>query len=79
MTRLGIDFEHASRTWWESGGSDLWEALTGEPDASSVVVDDDLAASWLGQAEQLPGWSGGPEFAPHPIRAATLSEDEEDL
>jgi hypothetical protein len=42
------------------------------------VVDDDLAASWLTAASAIPGWATGPEYAPHPIRAASLSEDDPD-
>jgi hypothetical protein len=79
VTRLSIDFEHASRTWWESGGEDLWAGLTGDPGESHVVVDDDLAASWLEQARHIPGWDDGPAFAPHPVAASPLAEGEEDL
>ena len=43
MTRLSVDFEHASRTWWESGGQELWDGITEGFDGSSVVLDDDLA------------------------------------
>ena len=53
MTRLAIDFEFASRIWWESGGQDLWDALAEDFDGSRVIVDDDLASSWLVQAEQM--------------------------
>ena len=78
MTKLGIDFENTDRLWWESGGGDLWEGITGDRDAGSIVVDDDLAASWLLAAERLPGWATGPEYAPHPVRAAALSSDDPD-
>ena len=78
MLRLAIDFEFPSRTWWESGGQDLWDALTEAFDGSNVVVDDDLAASWLTQARAIPGWDEGAEYAPHPIRMSPLDEDEED-
>ncbi len=79
MTRLQIDFEHTSREWWEAGGEDLWLALVGDSGENHVVVDDDLASSWLREAEKLPGWSAGHEFAPHPIAASALAEGEEDL
>jgi hypothetical protein len=76
MVKLSIDFEHASRTWWEAGGQSLWESIVEELGASSVVLDDDIAHSWLAQAQQIPGWSAGPEFAPHPIAARSLSDDD---
>lgn len=76
MTKLQIDFEHPSRTWWEAGGQDLWDGIIEEPGASSVVLDDDIAASWLAQASQLEGWNGGPEFAPNPIAARSLADDD---
>lgn len=78
MVKLQIDFEHPSRTWWEAGGQDLWDGIVEEPGASSVVLDDDLAASWLAQASRLEGWDGGPEFAPHPIASSVLADDDPD-
>lgn len=78
MIRLAIDFEFASRTWWDSGGQQLWEALAEGFDGSGVVVDPDLAASWLAQAEQIDGWDDGAEYAPHPVRAVPLDEDDPD-
>ena len=78
MTRLSIDYEHSDRTWWESGGQDLWESLLDEPDAGSVVLDDTVARSWLDAAAAIPGWEGaGHEFAPHPIRSSEF--DPEDI
>ena len=77
MVRLAIDFEHASRTWWEKGGQDLWDGITEGFDGSSVVLDDSIAASWLERARQIPGWDGGPEYAPHPVTASTVNEDED--
>jgi hypothetical protein len=77
MKRLSVDFEHTSRTWWESGGQELWDGITEGFDGSSVVVDDDLARSWLAEAGRLPGWEDGTEYAPHPIRCSEVDEDEE--
>ena len=79
MVRLGIDFEFASRIWWESGGQELWEGVAESADASKVVVDDHLAASWMQQAAQIDGWHDGPEYAPHPVRATPIADDEPDL
>jgi len=76
VIRLAVDFEHSSRTWWEAGGQDLWDGITEGFDGSKVVVDDDLAKSWLGAASTIEGWNDGPEYAPHPITMHTLEEDE---
>jgi len=76
MVKLSIDFEHPSRRWWEAGGQVLWDGIIEEAGASSVVLDPDLAASWLVQASAIEGWHGGPEFAPHPIAARSLAEDD---
>lgn len=77
MVRLAIDFEYPSRTWWEKGGQELWDGITEAFDGSSVVLDESIAASWLERAGQLPGWEGGPEYAPHPITVSPVNEDEE--
>jgi len=79
MTRLALDFENTSRTWWENGGEALWNGIADEPDASSVVVDDDLARSWLAEASRIAGWDEGTDYAPHPIVATPLADDEPDL
>jgi hypothetical protein len=79
MVRLAIDFEFPSRVWWESGGQELWEALCDSPDGGGVVVDDDLATSWIAQAERIRGWSEGPDYAPHPVRRIELAVDDVDL
>lgn len=79
MKRLSIDFEFASRTWWESGGQELWDAITEAFDPHAVVLDDALAESWLADAQKIPGWDAGPEYAPHPVNAVALAEDDEEL
>jgi hypothetical protein len=77
LIRLGVDFENAAREWWDGGGRELWESIAEAADASSIVVDEAIARSWIAQASTLPGWHGGPEFAPHPIRLIDLDPDEE--
>ncbi len=79
MVRLSVDFEHPSRTWWESGGQELWDGITEGFDGSSVVLDEALAESWLAEARKLPGWDDGPDYAPHPVGVRPLAEDEVDL
>jgi hypothetical protein len=77
--KLGIDYEHASRLWWESGGNDLWEGIAGAPDTPHVVLDESLAKSWLAEAARIPGWEDGPEYAPHPIAKSELEDDDPDV
>lgn len=77
MIKLAIDHEFASRTWWESGGQRLWDAIS--DGLGSVVLEDDIARSWLEQASRLPGWDDGPEYAPHPITSGAVGEDDPDL
>jgi len=76
MIRLATDFEHTSRIWWEAGGQELWDGITEGFDGSKVVVDDDLAKSWLSAASAIKGWNDGPEYAPHPITIHQMEEDE---
>ena len=77
--RLAIDFEFSSRTWWEAGGQELWDALTEAFDGSGVVVDEDLARSWLTQARVIEGWDDGAEYAPHLIRLSPIDDDDEEF
>ena len=77
MTKLAIDHEFASRTWWENGGQRLWEAIS--DGLGSVLLEDDIARSWLEQASRLPGWDEGLEYAPHPIASGSVAEDDPEL
>jgi hypothetical protein len=76
VKKLSIDYEHASRKWWESGGQELWDGVTEGFEQTSVLLDDDLAASWISAASSISGWNEGPEYAPHPVAIQTLSEDD---
>jgi hypothetical protein len=76
MVRLAIDFENPALEWWESGGQELWESIVEGFDNNDVVLDDSLAQSWLDQAALVPGWHGGPDYAPHPVRLQEIDEDE---
>jgi len=76
MVRLAIDFENPATDWWENGGQDLWESVVEGFDNNSALLDRSLAESWLAQAAQVPGWEGGPEHSPHPIRIEEVDEDE---
>jgi hypothetical protein len=77
MLRLSIDFECPAPSWWEKGGRELWTSVAEAFDGSSVVLDDSLAKSWLVRASEIPGWHGGPDYAPHPIAISTVGDDEE--
>jgi hypothetical protein len=77
MTRLSIDFECPAPGWWDKGGRELWASITEGFDGSSVVLDDDLARSWLASAATIAGWDEGPDYAPHPVSAAPVAEDED--
>lgn len=77
LTRLAVDFEHAGRRWWETGGRELWEAITEGFGENAVVLDAQVAESWLVEARQIQGWDEGPEHAPHPIAASPVEGDVE--
>ena len=79
MVKLAIDFEFVSRTWWENGGQELWDAVCEGFDGSGVLIDQSLAQSWLVQASQIEGWDEGTEYAPHPVRTSAVNEDDPDL
>lgn len=40
-----------------------------EPGTDEVEVRDDVAAEVMGWFATLPGWTGGPAYAPHPVLA----------
>lgn len=77
MVRLFIDFENPASEWWESGGRDLWESIVEGFDNNDALLDRALAESWLAQAAELPGWHGGPDYSPHPVRLVELDADED--
>jgi hypothetical protein len=79
MVRLSIDFEFPSRAWWENGGQELWDGIAEGFDGSYVVLDANLAASWLSQARAIAGWDAGSEYSPHPIRLTQLEEDDAEM
>ena len=76
MIKLAIDFENPGEQWWASGGRELWESITEGFEDNAVAVEESIAESWLAQAAQIPGWEGGPEWAPHPVCLKDVDEDE---
>ena len=79
MLRLNVDYEFASRTWWENGGQELWDALREAFDSGGVLLDEHFARSWLEQASSIEGWEEGSEHAPHPICISPVAEDDPEL
>ena len=77
MVRLAIDFENTNQEWWDAGGRELWESLLEGFDNNDVLLDESVADSVLAQAAEIPGWEGGPEYAPHPLCVKPIDEDEE--
>lgn len=77
FVKLSIDFENPARVWWKSGGIELWEGITGDADANSVVIEESLANSWITEAEKLPGWFDGPDYAPNPVNRGDVDPDED--
>ena len=77
LVKLAIDFENPARLWWAGGGRELWESLLESFDNSSVVVEESIATSWLAEAERIPGWRDGPDYAPTPILRKPIDEDED--
>ena len=45
LVRLSVDYEFPSRSWWEKGGQDLWDAISQGFDGG-VVVSDELYLVW---------------------------------
>ena len=43
MVRLSVDFEFTSRTWWDSGGQELWDGIAEGFDGSAVILEESLA------------------------------------
>ncbi|MFQ5696785.1 MAG: hypothetical protein ACE5IL_00685 [Myxococcota bacterium] len=76
LVRLAVDFEHASRRWWDSGGRELWEGAAEGFDVSSVLLERSVAESWITAAARIPGWDEGPAHAPHPVVLKPVDEDE---
>ena len=74
LVKMALDYEFASQIWWKEGGQELWDAVN--DGAAAVLLDADLAESWLAQAAAIPGWSDGPDYAPHPITTSPVDEED---
>lgn len=74
LVKLAVDFEFESRVWWKEGGQELWDAIN---DGGAVVLlDSDVAESWVAQAATIPGWDDGAEYAPHPIAMSPIDDED---
>ena len=76
MVRLAIDFENPATEWWENGGRDLWESIVEGFENNDALLERSVAESWIAHASQVPGWAGGPDHSPHPVRMVEVDEDE---
>ncbi len=79
MMKLSVDYEFSAREWWEAGGQDLWDGIRAGDSANFVVLDDNIAESWLDAARKIAGWEGGTEYAPHPIAIAEVDPEDQDI
>lgn len=77
MVRLAIDFENGVQRWWDGGGRELWDQIREGFDDSEVLVEESIAHSWIAEAERIPGWHAGPDYAPHPVIVKPVDDDEE--
>ena len=68
---LAVDEENAAEAWWDAAraATDCPEALRAlvHGDATEVVLTGEEAVSALAWCAALPGWEGGPSYAPHPL------------
>ncbi len=75
MVRLVVDYENDAAQWWDNGGQELWFGIAGGDE--EVIVDDAVADAWLDEAQRLPGWDDGPEYAPYPVVVTTAAKRRE--
>lgn len=68
MKRISADEENSAEQWWEcvAASNDVPPPIQFllETNATEVTVSDLEAENAIEWAEQLPGWSDGPEYAP---------------
>ena len=86
--RIAVDYENDAETWWDNARTaarrednyptdDMRDlpascaALLGNVDSVTVSTED--AEAFRRWCEQIEGWRGGPEHAPHPF---TFNDDE---
>jgi hypothetical protein len=68
---FAVDEENGPEDWWtaardaEDCPAGLVDLIHG--DATEVVLAGEEAVSALAWCEALPGWTGGPTYAPHPL------------
>ena len=75
MVRLKIDFEFSSRVWWKNGGQALWNGIAEVFDDNSILVEENIASSWLAKAKFIEGWNEGTDYAPHPVVVVDAGDD----
>lgn len=76
---VSVDYENNATEWWESGGRELWEQFAGDARADEAVMSDQQVRQFLLKAKRIPGWNGGPQYAPNPIMMQAKQRPVRDL
>jgi hypothetical protein len=58
-----VDDENNAEAWWDA----LSETMPGLASALRVCGEVTVDVATWGRLTALPGWDGGPEYAPHPL------------
>lgn len=73
--RIHVDEENAAPEFWtavqvmiEQAPEEIREWLGGCLPGDQIIVPDELAGAIRAWCESMPGWHGGPDYAPHPLR-----------
>ena len=72
MVKVQVDYENNAEEWWEAardaaGAPAGIVSLLDNVGQDSVYLSDTAAEDVRRWAASLPGWDGGPEYAPHPL------------
>lgn len=76
--RISVDKENNAECWWDNGGRELWEKVTGSKNAESKDFELLPAMLFLRSAAKIPGFFGGPEHAPNPVVINPADEGEDE-
>ena len=72
MIKLAIEFENPAKLWWKSGGRELWDSIAYGFDGNEVLVDDDVARSWIARAATILAGGHRRSAAPAAARLAHM-------
>lgn len=71
MKLIAVDYKNSAERWWDAARNcialplSIGDLIVGDKD--EVTLSEEDAAAALAWARSLPGWDGGPEYAPHPL------------